>query len=149
MLFDPTKLTISPQGWWPQYANGITKLGHTNNLAHPALSGLVVELFYTGSNAVGNLFPEVFANEVPRAAVALTATVIKLALDEVATEGKEVTFKRDVYADVYVDIMGLMVKCDTSPVHCAKTKALRVHWAKIGRNGGDVSTMTGFDVDLD
>ena len=48
-------------------------------------------------------------------------------------EGKEVTFKHDVYLDVYVDVLGLMAKCDTSPVHCAKTKALQVQWAKIGR----------------
>ena len=48
-------------------------------------------------------------------------------------EGKEVTFKRDVYADVYVDVLGLMAKCDSSVVHHAKTKALRVQWAKIGR----------------
>ena len=47
-------------------------------------------------------------------------------------EGKEVTFRRDIYADVYVDILGLMVKCDTAPVHRAKTKVCRVEWANIG-----------------
>lgn len=57
---------------------------------------------------------------------------IKVALDEIA-DGKEVTFKRDIYSDVYIDILGLMAKCDTSTVHRAKTKALRVQWAKIGR----------------
>ena len=98
-----------------------------------------------------NIFPEVFQNEVPRATVALAATAIyiffhfntpfcmlnqmqiKVALDEVVSEGKEVTFKRDVYSDIYVDILGLMAKCDMAPVHRAKTKALRVQWAKIGR----------------
>ena len=48
-------------------------------------------------------------------------------------EGKDVPFKRDVYAEVYADIIGLMEKCDTSPIHRAKTKALRVQWAKMGR----------------
>lgn len=48
-------------------------------------------------------------------------------------EGKEVTFKRDVYADIYGDILGLMEKCDTNPIHRAKTKMLRVQWAKIGK----------------
>ena len=48
-------------------------------------------------------------------------------------EGKEVTFKHDVYADVYVDILSLMAKCDTAPIHCAKMKALCVQWAKMGR----------------
>lgn len=58
---------------------------------------------------------------------------MKLALDEIVAEGKEVTFKRDVYADVYHDILGLMVKCDSNPIHRAKTQELRVQWAKIGR----------------
>ncbi|KAN0074463.1 hypothetical protein V8E55_011875 [Tylopilus felleus] len=113
--------------------DGQDEEGHTNNLAHPVLSGLIVEFFYTGSNAVSNLFPKVFANEVSRTAVVLAATLIKLALDEVVVEGKEVTFKQDVYANIYVDIMGLMVKCDTSPIHRTKTKVLHVHWAKIRR----------------
>lgn len=47
-----------------------------NNLAHPALAGLVVEFFYTGSNATGNLFPMVFGAEVPHPAVVLAATTI-------------------------------------------------------------------------
>lgn len=51
-----------------------------------------------------------------------------------AAENKEVSFKRDVYVEVYLDILGLMSKCDTSPIHRAKTKALRVEWAKIGRS---------------
>ena len=58
---------------------------------------------------------------------------IKLTLDEVAAKGKEVVFKHDVYTDVYMDILGLMVKCDTTPIHQAKTKALHVWWAKMGR----------------
>ncbi|KAI6001903.1 hypothetical protein EDD15DRAFT_2361265 [Pisolithus albus] len=200
-----SKGLLIPDGWWPDYTTGITKLlwedlgnwrsslkkkarffvrdryewdpqnrrdvnagiarkllergdflkdgvdenGHTNNLAHPALSALIIEFFYTGTNAMANVFPEVFQNEVPRPAVALAATAIKVALDEIVAEGKEVTFKRDVYADVYADVLGLMAKCDTAPVHRAKTKACRVQWAKVGRNGGSSGTTTGFDVDLD
>jgi len=48
-------------------------------------------------------------------------------------EGKDVTFKRGVYVDIYVDILGLMAKCDTAPVHCAKMKSLHVQWVKIGK----------------
>ncbi|KIM57735.1 hypothetical protein SCLCIDRAFT_28588 [Scleroderma citrinum Foug A] len=55
--------------------HGMDEEGHMNNLAHPALSALIIDFFYTGTNAVANLFLE-----------------IKVALDEVA-EGKEVTFK--------------------------------------------------------
>jgi hypothetical protein len=130
---------------------------------------------------MGILFPEVFGSEVPCAAVALAATAvtcfrfmllltltniqIKLALDEVSIEGKEVTFKRDVYASVYIDILGLMGKCDTNPIHRAKMKALHVQWGKTGRymidypwtwltefrirNGSMMTTTTGFEVDLD
>jgi hypothetical protein len=54
-----------------------TYQGHTNNLAHPALAGLIIDFFYTGPTAIGTLFPEVFVNEVPRTAVALAATAVK------------------------------------------------------------------------
>ncbi|KAI6040578.1 hypothetical protein EDC04DRAFT_2893967 [Pisolithus marmoratus] len=89
--------------------DGVDEECHTNNLVHPALSALIIEFFYTGTNAMANIFPEVFQNE------------IKVALDEVVAEGKEVT-KCNVYADVYADVLGLMAKCDTAPVHHAKTK---------------------------
>ena len=98
---------------------------------------------------MANIFPEVFESEVPCPVVAFAATAIlffsdhsfyvlkyryqiKVALDEIV-DGKEVTFKRDIYSDVYIDILSLMAKCDMSTVHRAKTKALRVQWAKIGR----------------
>ena len=58
---------------------------------------------------------------------------IKVALDEVVSEGKEVTFKHDVYSDIYINILGLMAKCDMAPIHCAKTTALCMQWAKIRR----------------
>ena len=50
--------------------------GHTNNLAHPALSGLIINFFYTGATSVGQLFPEVFGVEVPRVTVAISATAV-------------------------------------------------------------------------
>ncbi|KIM67377.1 hypothetical protein SCLCIDRAFT_108122 [Scleroderma citrinum Foug A] len=84
--------------------HGVDEEGHTNSLVHLTLSGLVINFFYTGTNAMVSLFLEVFGNEVPCAAIALGATAIKVALDEVVTEGKEVTFKHDVY----VDLLGLM-----------------------------------------
>ncbi|KAG9315337.1 hypothetical protein JVU11DRAFT_4480 [Chiua virens] len=113
--------------------HGIDEEGRMNNLAHPVLVGLIVDFFYTGTNAVANLFPDIFRSEVPHPAVALAATAIKVALDEIVTDGKEVAFKRDVYADVYTDILGLMSKCNTAPIHRAKTKALHEQWARRGR----------------
>ena len=50
--------------------------GHTNNLAHPALSGLIIDFFYTGVTSVGQLFPEVFGAEVPRVTIAISATAV-------------------------------------------------------------------------
>lgn len=46
--------------------------GHTNNLVHPALSGLIIDFFYTGPSSVGQLFPEVFQIKVPRVTVAIS-----------------------------------------------------------------------------
>ncbi|KAI6109301.1 hypothetical protein EDD16DRAFT_1711341 [Pisolithus croceorrhizus] len=115
--------------------NGVDEEGHTNNLVHPVLSALIIKFFYTGTNAMANIFLEVFQNE------------IKVALDEIVAKGKEATFKCDVDADVYADVLGLMAKCDMAPVHHAKTKVCCVQWAKVGR--GSAGPTTGFDVDLD
>ncbi|KAF8836970.1 hypothetical protein BDN67DRAFT_983555 [Paxillus ammoniavirescens] len=73
--------------------DGMDDEGHTNNLAHPALSSLIIDFFYTGANSVGNLFPEVFKNEVPCTTVALATTTLKVALDEIAARRKDVNFR--------------------------------------------------------
>ncbi|KAF8834958.1 hypothetical protein BDN67DRAFT_984952, partial [Paxillus ammoniavirescens] len=72
--------------------DGMDDKGHTNNLAHPTLSSLIIGFFYTGANSVGNLFPEVFKNQVPRTTVALTTTTLKVALNETAAGRKDVNF---------------------------------------------------------
>ena len=58
---------------------------------------------------------------------------LKVMLDEMATSQGEVAFRVATYMPIYLEILGLMRKCDTSPMHAAKTKALRVKWAGIGR----------------
>ena len=50
--------------------------GHTNNLAHPVLSSLIIDFFYTGAISVGQLFPEVLGAEVPRVTIAISATAV-------------------------------------------------------------------------
>ncbi|KAL4068426.1 hypothetical protein V8B97DRAFT_1873316, partial [Scleroderma yunnanense] len=116
--------------------------GHTNNLAHPTLFSLIIDFFYISANAMENLFPDVFGNEVSHAAIVFAVTAvlfllflsvfmlrheqIKVALDEVVVEGKDVSVKQDVYMDVYVDLLELMAKCDTSSVHHTKTKMLHM-----------------------
>ena len=50
-----------------------------------------------------------------------------------ASSKGEVSFRVGAYTPVYLVILGLMAKCDTSPIHAAKTKALRVEWANIGK----------------
>ncbi|KAF8838880.1 hypothetical protein BDN67DRAFT_982217 [Paxillus ammoniavirescens] len=103
--------------------DGVDNKGHTNNLAHPALSSLIIGFFYTSPSSVRNLFPEVFKNEVPTT-IALAATTLKIALDEITARRKDVNFRRDVYSKVYLTMICLMGKCNTSEVHSAKTKAL-------------------------
>ncbi|KAF8836645.1 hypothetical protein BDN67DRAFT_983788 [Paxillus ammoniavirescens] len=74
--------------------NGTDDKGHTNNLAHPALGGLIIDFFYTSPNALGTLFPKVFVNEVLRVTVAIAATAyLKVALDKVVHGQGKVNFK--------------------------------------------------------
>ena len=47
-------------------------------MASPALAGLVTDFFYTGPSALGKLFPEVFAQEVPKPIVCLAATAVSV-----------------------------------------------------------------------
>ncbi|KAI5994384.1 hypothetical protein EDD15DRAFT_2366466 [Pisolithus albus] len=147
--------------------------GYTNNLAHPALAGLIIDFFYTSSSSsLGKLFPEVFSAEVPRVAVAIAATAVtlpwiststtarllfsklKVILDEMVSSQSEVNFRVSTYTPVYLEILGLMKKCDTSVIHAEKTKSLRINWATLGSSCAverEPVTMaaTGFDVDLD
>ncbi|KAI6023095.1 hypothetical protein BKA83DRAFT_4125777 [Pisolithus microcarpus] len=101
--------------------NGADDEGHANNLGHPVLTGLIIDFFYSGSTSVGQLFPEVFSLEVPRVAVAIATTTLKVVLDEIVSGIGEVNFRVTTYSPVYVKIFGLMSKCDTSPIHQAKT----------------------------
>ncbi|KAI6124967.1 hypothetical protein EV401DRAFT_2068549 [Pisolithus croceorrhizus] len=132
--------------------NGVDDEGHANNLAHLALAGLIVDFFYSGSTLVGQLFPEVFSLEVPRVAVAIAATALKVILDKIVSGVGEVNFRVTTYSPIYVEILRLMSKCDTSPIHQAKTQTLCIRWAQLGSNGmakqepGVVSS--GFDIDL-
>ncbi|KIM61920.1 hypothetical protein SCLCIDRAFT_25396 [Scleroderma citrinum Foug A] len=104
--------------------DGVDEQGHTNNLAHPTLSGLIIDFFYSGPSSVGQQFPEVFVTEVPRVMVAVSATALKVVLDEMASLQGEVAFRVAAYMPVYLEILGLMKKCDTSPTHTMKTRSL-------------------------
>lgn len=52
--------------------------GTTRNMASLALAGLVTDFFYAGPSALGKLFPEVFAQEVPKPVVCLAATAVSI-----------------------------------------------------------------------
>ena len=45
-------------------------------MVSPALAGLILEFFYTGTSALAGLFPEVFTQEVPKSVVCLAATAV-------------------------------------------------------------------------
>ena len=47
-------------------------------MASPALAGLIIESFYTGSSVLSNIFPEAFAHKAPKAAVCLAATAVSI-----------------------------------------------------------------------
>ncbi|KAN0101331.1 hypothetical protein V8E55_001315, partial [Tylopilus felleus] len=107
--------------------------GHINNLAHPALSGLIIDFFYSAPASLSKSFPEVFMGEVPRIMVAIAATALKVVLDEDASGEGEVNFRVSKYSLVYTEILGLMSKCDTSTIHSEKTRVLCKRWAQLGR----------------
>ncbi|KIK19917.1 hypothetical protein PISMIDRAFT_106687, partial [Pisolithus microcarpus 441] len=113
--------------------DGVDEYGHTNNLAHPALTSLIINFFYTGSSSLRQLFPEVFRVEVLRVTVAIAAMALKVILNEVASSQGGVSFRVGTYMLVYLEILGLMKKCDTSVTHTEKTRSLRVKWASLGR----------------
>ncbi|KIK19829.1 hypothetical protein PISMIDRAFT_106874, partial [Pisolithus microcarpus 441] len=104
--------------------DGVDEYGHTNNLAHPALTGLIINFFYMGSSSLRQLFLEVFRTEVLRVTVAFVAMALKVVLDEVASSQGRVSFRVGTYMLVYLEILGLMKKCDTSVTHTEKTRSL-------------------------
>ncbi|KAI6008516.1 hypothetical protein EDC04DRAFT_2610919 [Pisolithus marmoratus] len=110
--------------------NGVDDEGHTNNFTHPVFMGVI------GYTSVGQLFPEVFSLEFQE--------LLWLLLQQLQF--------LTTYSPVHVKILGLMSKCNTSPIHKAKTQTTCIQWAQLGSNGmakqepGMVSS--GFDIDL-
>lgn len=120
-------------------------------MASPALAGLVIEFFYTGSSALGNIFPEAFAHEAPKAAVCLAATAVSIslmlsgcspdilqlraAIDEYAVTGirQDRQFEYTTYSKVFMQLMAMQLKIDGNPKHAALTRKLRTSWANTGR----------------
>ncbi|KIK20321.1 hypothetical protein PISMIDRAFT_105988 [Pisolithus microcarpus 441] len=109
--------------------------GTTRNMASPALAGLVVDFFYATLSALGNLFPEVFVQEVPKPVICLVATAVSSAIDEYAITGirQDHQFESSTYSKVFVQLMAMQTKIDGNRKHAAMTRALRVSWATTGR----------------
>ena len=63
----------------------------------------------------------------------LTKLKLKVVLDEMATSQGEVAFRVATYTPIYLEMLGLMKKCDTSPTHAVKMKSLQIEWVRIGR----------------
>ena len=120
-------------------------------MASLTLAGLVTEFFYTGPSALMALFPEVFAQEVPKSVVCLVATVVsdhflstkcsldilqlRAAIDEFAITGtqQDWQFEYSTYLKVFMQLMGMQAKIDANPKHAAMTRVLRISWATAGR----------------
>ena len=56
----------------------------------------------------------------------LTKLKLKVVLDEMAISQSEVAFRVATYMPIYLEMLGLMKKCDTSPMHAVKTKSLQI-----------------------
>lgn len=54
--------------------------GKTKNLAHPAIEGLAMDIFYTGDDCLASLFPKDFERTIPDHAFALLLTCVSLSL---------------------------------------------------------------------
>lgn len=50
--------------------------GKTKNLAHPAIEGLAIDIFYTGDDCLASLFPKDFERTIPDHAFALLLTCV-------------------------------------------------------------------------
>ncbi|KAI6014891.1 hypothetical protein BKA83DRAFT_4129617 [Pisolithus microcarpus] len=125
--------------------------GTTRNMASPALAGLVVDFFYATPSALGNLFPEVFAWEVPKPVVCLAATALRAAIDEYAITGirQDRQFKSSTYSKVFVQLMAMQTKIDGNHKHAAMTRALR-DWCSVLLSGKTaITSEDDFEVVLD
>ncbi|KAI6027892.1 hypothetical protein PISMIDRAFT_119026, partial [Pisolithus microcarpus 441] len=109
--------------------------GTTRNMASPALAGLVIVFFYATPSALGNLFPEVFVQEVPKPVICLAAMALQAAIDKYAIMGiqQDCQFESSTYSKVFVQLMAIQTKIDGNHKHTALTRALRVSWATTGR----------------
>jgi hypothetical protein len=60
---------------------------------------------------------------------------LKVVLDEIALGQGKVNFRINTYSLGYIEILGLISKCDTNTIHHAKMDALHKQWAQLGRQG--------------
>ncbi|KAI5980580.1 hypothetical protein EDC04DRAFT_2618319 [Pisolithus marmoratus] len=130
---------LIPCGYWPDYhkdlgillwealmmwqstleAKAHEYVGTMCNMASPALAGLIIDFFYATPSALGNLFLEVFAQEVPKPVVCLAVTALQAAID-------------DTHSKVFVQLMAMQTKIDGNHKHAAMTQMLRIGWATTG-----------------
>jgi hypothetical protein len=120
--------------------------GRTDNLAHAALEELCKTYYYLGKNALARSFPDIFANSIPKGAVALAGTVVSgvifyeraliffqlaAALDEYKTgvwqSGK---LHVDTYRPVHEGILMMMEQIEADHYHNSKCRGFRRQWAK-------------------
>ncbi|KIM63483.1 hypothetical protein SCLCIDRAFT_117031 [Scleroderma citrinum Foug A] len=133
--------------------DGVEPDGTTKNMASPALAGLILEFFYTGTSALASLFPEVFTQEVPKSVVCLAATAVSTtAIDEYMITGvqQDCPFEYNIYSKIFTQLMGMQAKIDANSKHAAMTQMLRIRWATTGRiSSMDGDNMTAGEDDFD
>ncbi|KAG1858321.1 hypothetical protein C8R48DRAFT_674364 [Suillus tomentosus] len=92
--------------------NGVNEQGRTNNLAHDALGELCSTIFYKGNNALAKVFPNVFAEAIPKGAIALAATALAAAINKYKTGVYWPTkFAANLYQPIYENVIELYSQC--------------------------------------
>ncbi|KAG0702958.1 hypothetical protein DFH29DRAFT_874811 [Suillus ampliporus] len=85
--------------------DGVDAQGRTNNLANKALGSFCMSYFYKGKNVLMKTFPDLFADAVPKGAVALSATALAAAIDEYKTSTyKQMKFMAKLYQPIYDNV---------------------------------------------
>ncbi|KAG0701313.1 hypothetical protein DFH29DRAFT_1000378 [Suillus ampliporus] len=110
--------------------DGVDAQDRTNNLANEALGSFYMSYFYQGKNALVKTFPDLFADAVPKGAVALVATALAAAIDKYKTGTyKQMKFVAELHQPIYDNVIKLYGDVKKDHYHAKKCQAAQKKWA--------------------
>ncbi|KAG1744032.1 uncharacterized protein EDB91DRAFT_1246917 [Suillus paluster] len=110
--------------------NDYEQEGRTNNLANEALGSFCMSYFYKGKNALAKTFPDLFADAVPKGAIALVATALAAAIDKYKTSTyKQMKFMANLYQPIYDNVIKLYGDVQKDRYDAKKCRATQKKWA--------------------